>query len=381
MIRYIDELSKDDLKGKHVLLRLDLNVPVVEAKVSDDFDIQKIIGTIDFLREKEARTIIIAHIEDKSGNPTTLLPVLDYLNGYFKVTFSPNYFTPGAVDKILKLEDKGVLLFENIRYNDGETKNDPEFSKKLSQMADIYVNDAFGVSHRRHSSIVGVPEFLPHYAGPLMRQEIEHLSKVFNPEHPFVFILGGAKFSTKLPIIKKYLERADKVFVGGALANDLLKEKGYEVGTSLVSKDKLDLKSIVSSSKLSLPDDVTVVNDNTSFHKTSTEVLVDECIADVGPKTLDQLNALLNGAKTVVWNGPLGNYEAGFKDSSLNLAKLISERTERDQVMSVLGGGDTVAVVKELGIDNKFSFVSTGGGAMIDFLVNETLPGIEALKK
>src|SRR3984885_2972191 len=209
MMHYLDELSAADLKGKKVFLRLDLNVAVVDGKVSEEFRLEKIIPTIDFLRQHDAQTIIISHIENAAGEATTLLPVLEYLKGYFPVDFCPTYFTPEAVDALLKMQDKSVLLFENVRNNPGEKENDQTFAKKLSQMADVYVNDAFGVSHRAHASIVGVPKFLPHYGGLLMRQEIEHLSKVFSPEHPFLFILGGAKFDTKLPLITKYLERAD----------------------------------------------------------------------------------------------------------------------------------------------------------------------------
>ena len=255
-IRYIDELGKEDLKGKRVLLRLDLNVAVIDGQIADDFDIQKIIPTVDFLRLNGAQTIILAHIEDNTGGNTTLLPVFDYLRGYFPLEFCPTYFTPEAVDKLLNLKDKGVLLFENVRNNPGEKENDKDFAKKLAQMAEIYVNDAFGVSHRKHASIIGVPEFLPHYSGLLMHQEIKHLSRVVCRAHPFIFILGGAKFDTKLPIIKKYLKTADKVFVAGALVNNLFKEKGFEVGTSLVSSGDFNLEQVINGPNLVLPADV-----------------------------------------------------------------------------------------------------------------------------
>ena len=381
MIKYLDELETKDLKGKRVLLRLDLNVAVDHGKVFDDFDIQKIIPTVDFFRGMEAQTIILAHIEDAEGNPTSLLPVFDYLHGYFPVEFCPTYFTPEAVDKLLNLKDKGVLLFENIRYNTGEKENDKDFAKQLSAMADIYVNDAFGVSHRKHASIVGVPEFLPHYAGFLMRQEIEHLSKVFKPELPFVFILGGAKFDTKLPLISKYLDTADVVFVGGALANDIFKAKGFEVGKSLISLSDSGIKDILNNPKLRTFDDVTVTTPlgQVAF-KAPTEVSSDESIVDAGPKTIEQMKEILTNAKTIVWNGPIGLYEKGFKDKTENLAEIIAEATARG-AQTIIGGGDTVAAIKNLGLDHKFSFVSTGGGAMLDYLVFETLPGIEALEK
>ena len=267
-------------------------------------------------------------------------------------------------------------------------------------MADMYVNDAFGVSHRKHASIVGIPQFLPHYGGLLMRQEIEHLSRVFNPQRPFIFILGGSKFDTKLSLIAKYLERADSVFIGGALANDIFKARGLEVGASLVSRTALDRDSGMSkavldtNSKLITPADVTVTdaNGNVSFKKPE-EVEADETITDVGPQTIDQFREILKGAKTVVWNGPLGNYEAGFGDKTEQLAELLAEITHPQSLRSsyggqaksgtetIVGGGDTLATIHKLNLTDSFSFISTGGGAMLQFLLDETLPGIEALEK
>ena len=378
----MDELEKNDLKGKKVLLRLDLNVAIINSKVFDNFDIEKVIPTVDFLRENEAQTIIIAHIEDAEGKQRTLLPVLDYLNGYFPVDFSPTYFTPEAVDKLLNLKDKGVLLFENVRNNSGEKENDHEFARKLSQMADIYVNDAFGVSHRKHASIVGVPEFLPHYGGLLMRQEIEHLSRVFSPQHPFVFILGGAKFDTKIPQIKKYLDIADSVFVGGALANNVSKKKGFEVGISLVSKGDFGISDLMKNPKFIVPVDITILKpDGGSEIKKPNEVLKDEYIIDAGIETIKQLESLIKNSKTVVWNGPLGKYKKGFTDKTENLAEILAKATTELGVETIIGGGDTVATINMGKLNHKFSFVSTGGGAMLDYLVNETLVGIEALEK
>lgn len=379
MIHYIDELNKEDLQGKRVLLRLDLNVPIEDGVIQDSFRLEKAVSTVDYLRDKGAKTIIIAHLENKEGGNDTLTPVWHHLNGYFKVDFCPTYFTPEAIDKLLKLEDKGVLLFENVRINPGEKTNDEEFAKKLSQMADIYVNDAFSVSHRKHASIVGVPKFLPHYGGLVLKKEIENISKAFSPERPFVFILGGAKFSTKLPLIQKYLKTADTVFVGGALANDLFKEMGYEVGNSLVAKDNVDLNEVVKNPKLKTFVDVTIVDGESISFKKIKEVSKTECIMDAGPETIEELKKIISGAKTIVWNGPLGNYEKGFSDKTEQLAEIIAEETSRGAT-TIIGGGDTVASIQKLDIEHKFTFVSTGGGAMLDFLVSETLPGISALE-
>ncbi len=381
MVKYIDELAHDDLKGKRVLLRLDLNVPVEEGKITDVYRLEKAISTVDFLIEKEAKIIIIAHLENKDGENDTLLPIFDYLKGYFKVDFCSTYFSPEAIEKVLNLKDKEVLLFENVRTNNGEKENDLDFAKKLSQMADIYVNDAFSVSHREHASVVGIPTFLPHYGGLVLKSEIENISKAFNPEHPFVFILGGAKFSTKLPLIKKYLNIADTVFVGGALANDIFKSQGFEVGQSLVAKENFDMTDIISNPKFKTFSDVTVTNGDKVSFKDIADVSKDDCIMDCGPKTIEDLKTIISTAKTIVWNGPIGNYEKGFSDKTETLAEIIALKTQSEATtVSIVGGGDTVASISKLGLDHKFTFVSTGGGAMLDYLVNETIPGIEALK-
>ncbi len=377
MIKYIDEIQ--DLKGVRVLLRLDLNVPIVDGKVADPYRMERSLQTIDFLQGKDAQVIIIAHCEGKESS--TLLPMWKYLNGFLPLDFCPTFFTPEAIDKISKMENKSVLLFENLRINVGEKENDPEFAKKLSQMADIYVNDAFSVCHREHASIVGVPQFLPHYGGLLLRQEIENLSKAFNPKRPFIFLLGGAKFETKLPLLKKYLEMADKIFVGGALSSDIYKVKGFEIGKSLTSSGDFGIAEMLKNPKLIYPVDVTVIKpDGSVSFKKQNEISVDETIADAGPETISELKNILVGAKTVIWNGPLGNYELGFGDKTEQLAELVTNTTETG-AETIVGGGDTLASIRKLNLEEKFSFVSTGGGAMLDFLVDETLPGIEALTK
>ncbi len=376
-MKYLSDLTQDDLKGKYVLLRLDLNVPIINGEVTDTFRLDKVIETVDFLRLAEARTIIISHIE--SGDKT-LVPVWHYLNGFFPLEFSPTYFTAESIDKVAKLEDKGVILFENLRVNPGEKENDEDFAKKLSQMAEIYVNDAFAVSHREHASIVGVPKFLPSYAGLLMKQEVEHLSKVFNPEHPFLFVLGGAKFETKMPLIKKFLDKADKIFLAGALANNIFKERGLELGTSLVSEVSSDLRGISNNDRVVTPVEVTVTNSKGEvINRKANELQKDECIVDIGHETIKQLESLVKESKTILWNGPLGNYELGFQDKTEVLAKMVADVTNSETI-SIVGGGDTIASINKLGLNERFTFISTGGGAMLDFLVNETLPGLEVLK-
>jgi phosphoglycerate kinase len=213
-----------------------------------------------------------------------------------------------------------------------------------------------------------------------MRQEIEHLGKAFNPNKPFLFVLGGAKFETKMPLITKFINKADKIFLAGALANNIFKERGLELGTSLVSEVTADLRGISNSDKVVTPVDITVTNSKGEvINRKPNELQKDECIVDVGHDTVKQLEALVANSKTILWNGPLGNYELGFQDKTEVLAKMVADKTLGD-VESIVGGGDTIASINRLGLNDKFTFISTGGGAMLDYLVNETLPGLEVLK-
>ncbi|MHB1316646.1 MAG: phosphoglycerate kinase [Minisyncoccota bacterium] len=365
-----------DIAGKRVLLRLDLNTPVIDGKVTDSYRIDQAIPTIDMLRLKKAKIIIIAHTE--SGDNTTLHPMFDYLNGFVPVHFAKDLFSAETIKMITDMEDGDVVMLENLRLDDGEKGNSEDFAKKLSQYADLYVNEAFSVSHRKHASIVGIPKFLPSYFGPLFINEVENLSKAFVPKHPFVFILGGAKFDTKLPLIKKYLDRADYVVVAGALANNIFKTQGFEVGSSLVSEGDFGIEEMLKDPKFIFPTDITVKKlDGTMEIKKTNEVLPDEYIGDVGGETLEKISELVKDASLVVWNGPLGNYEAGFTEETEKLAQIIADSS----ATTIVGGGDTLASIEKLGLMDKFTFVSTAGGAMLDFLVNETLPGINALLK
>ncbi len=370
-----------DIEGKMILLRLDLNVPVQDGRITDTYRIDQSIATIDMLRLKGAKIIIIAHSENKDNN--SLLPMWDYLNGYVKVQFCPTFFTAESYKIVGDMENGDVMMFENVRINPGEKENDPEFAKKLSIYGEIYVNEAFSVSHRPHASVVGLPALLPHAAGPLFLKEIENLSKAFSPEHPFLFILGGAKFETKLPLIQKFLKTADDVFVGGALANDILKVKGYEIGTSIVSSADVSdtdfgLSELVKNEKFLYPIDVTVKKaDGSKEQKAADKVLPGEYIGDCGSKTVDMLGEKIAKAKCILWNGPVGHYESGFTEQTEKIAQLIAQSSAE----SMVGGGDTLAAIESLDLTHDFSFVSTGGGAMLDFLANETLVGIDALMK
>jgi phosphoglycerate kinase len=364
-----------DVSGQPVLVRLDLNVPVANGKVVDDFRIKKALPTLNLLREKDAKIIILSHIE---GGTDTLKPVYEYLKNTLSlpVTFCEDCIESG-LDAGAMLQNGELLLCENIRLYDGEKKNDEDFAKKLSALGKYFVNDAFSVSHRKHASVVGIPKFLPSFIGLQFEEEITQLSKCFNPPHPFVFILGGAKFDTKIPLVEKFLPLADTIFIGGALANDFFKAEGLEVGASLVSEGELDLKQYLENKKIVLPVDVVVTTNEKIATKKPNEVLATDTILDAGEETIELLKKYLLTAKCVLWNGPLGNYEKGFTEPTMELARLISVTDS----LSIVGGGDTLATIAELHLDDKFSFISTGGGAMLDFLAHESLPGLDVLSK
>jgi len=346
-----------NLKNKTVLLRVDFNVPVKNGRVLDDFRIIKALPTIKFLLKKGAKLILITHF-GKDGT-ASLKPVIK------------RFF---AISKIAKNK---VIFFDNIRKFPGEIKNNPAFAEKLSTMGDIYVNDAFSVSHRKHSSMVTLPKYLPSYAGLQLEKEVENLSHAFKKDkHPFLFILGGVKFSTKIPLIRKYLKLADQVFVGGALANDFLKAEGYEVGQSLISDTNYGIEKFLKNKKLLLPDDVLVRSNGNLVNKKASEVDEEEEVVDIGEKSIKTIGVYIKKSKLILWNGPLGKYEDGGAGATKKILRLVAN----SKAETIIGGGDTVALISEMKMENQFSFISTGGGATLDFLANGTLPGIKVLE-
>ncbi len=369
--------SLDTLRGKRVLLRLDLNVPLDEGGVRDDYRLREALPTINALRNAGARTVVIAHI-GKGALTDTLAPVATYLERLFPMTFLPSLMNLENHRIVEAMQDGDVVMLENLRHNKGEETNDAEFAQYLASFGEVYVNDAFSVSHRAHASVVGVASLLPHYAGLRFADEVSRLALAFSPEHPFLFILGGAKISTKMPLLKKFLNTADHVFVGGAIVNNFFKAGGYEIGASVYEASEIDgLDAYLSNEHLVLPIDVVVKNDAGAKNCTLDEVSAGDMIADIGPKTIHSLEQIIGEAKLIVWNGPLGFYEEGFTAASRELLGLIAG----SRATSIIGGGDTVALVNEMGAAGQFSFVSTGGGAMLDFLANETLPGLAPLEK
>ena len=312
-----------EVSGKRILVRVDWNVPLENGQVRDDFRIRQSLPTLNYLRERGARLVLMAHIEPEDSS---LMSVYEHAK-----TLIPE----------LSFNDDGdFVLLENLRNNPGEKKNDPEFAQELAAKGDIYVNEGFSVSHRAHASVVGVPKLLPSFVGLEFEKEVTELSKAFNPPHPFLFILGGSKFETKLPLVKKFQNIADEIHIAGANA-----KPAEEMG-------------LRSEPKISFP-----VGDITAL--------------DADQANIDILGQKIQGAAFILWNGPLGKYEDGYTEGTKALAKLIAE-SGKD---TIVGGGDTVTAIESLGIDDKFTFLSTAGGAMLDFLANETLPGIDALKR
>jgi phosphoglycerate kinase len=377
-MRSVRDIPK--LDGIPVLVRAALNVPVAGGKVVNDFRLRQALPTIEFLRSRHARVILLGHIGDQGTE--TLAPVHEALQRLIgTIAFCP--VTTGSAARAAARETPpgGVLMLENTRRNAGEVKNDTAFAQALSELADVFVMDAFDACHRPHASVVGVPDFLPSYAGLQVEREVTELSRALTPKRPSLAILGGAKFSTKEPVLTRLLERYDRVFVGGALANDFMVARGLSVGTSLVSKnpDQLALGTLLKHPRLMLPLDE-VVADKDGGPETRQVVTVGgvprgKAVRDDGPETVAALAALAMKAKTVLWNGPLGLYEKGFSEATHALARALAASS----AYTVLGGGDTVAAVEELGITDQFSFISTGGGAMLDFIAKGTLPGLAAI--
>lgn len=366
-----------DLKGKRVILRLDFNVPMKNGKIVETMRIDRALPTIEYLRKKQARIIILSHLG--SDGSQSLKPAALYVSKALDINvgFVPDFRLESARAVTERLPLGGVVVFENLRLDERETKNDPVFSKYLASFGDMYVNDAFAVSHRAHASVVGITKYLPSYIGLLLADEIKNLSLALKPKHPFLFILGGAKFETKMPLMKKFMKIADTVFVGGILANDFFHDQGFEVGASTVDHYDTKLAPLLKKGNILLPTDVVTQNGKQTSIKPVNKILREEKIVDVGPDTIKNLAPVLKKAKLIVWNGPLGYYEEGFDKGTIALMNAIA----RTKAISIIGGGDTAVIVEKLGIAKRFTFVSTGGGAALDFLANGTLPGIDAILK
>lgn len=365
--------SLTQLSGVRVLLRTSLNVPTDAGAVLNDFRLRKSLESIELVRQQGAKIILASHVSGDTGK--SLRPVFEILKRYLPISYVDDVVGERANKAILELKEGQVLLLENLRRNKGEEGNDLTFAKQLASLGDIYISDDFSVMHRKHASVVLVPGILNSYAGCTVLDELAHLERAQKPEEPAFAIMGGAKFHTKEQLVRNCLPIYDQVFIGGAIANDFLKAKGFEVGRSLVATDRMDVSDILRNPKVVLPVDATVDGPNGVRVVPVTEVAPTESILDVGPKTIELMKPYIASAKTILWNGPLGNYEHGFSAQTEALAELVVQ----SQAHAVLGGGDTIAAVEKISFDPDRIFLSTGGGSMIEFLAKGTLPGLEAL--
>ncbi len=385
-------------QGRKILLRVDFNVDIdKQGNILNDFRIKESLSTIKYLLQNNNHLIIISHLkrpegesyEERRNSNYTLAPIANRLSELldgFPVEFLTWRINQYGNEISQAAEKSQIVLLENIRFYPEEEKNNQEFSEKLAQLADIYVNDAFGTIHREHSSIVGVTKFIPSYAGLLLQKELNILEKVVNsPSKPITVIIGGAKISTKIKFIQKFLLWANNVLLGGALANTLLYAQGIGIGKSAYEKD-IDLKKIrtveITNPKLHLPIDA-IASEDKSGQKEIKIVPVgrierNQSILDIGRDTQELFKSIINASATVIWNGPMGYYESPiFAQGTSFIARAIAE----SEAFSVVGGGETIDFISSIGLLRSFSYVSTGGGAMLRLLTGEKLAGIEALKR
>ncbi|NCN11966.1 phosphoglycerate kinase [Candidatus Kaiserbacteria bacterium] len=364
-----------ELRGKRVLLRASLNIPLKNGVIQNRLRLKRALPTMRYLREQGAKIIVLAHIGREPEE--TLRPIFDELERYLPLHWGGNVMTEGFRQRMELMNDGDILLAENLRQHDGEENNDSVFVTHLASLGEIYVNDAFAEAHREHASTYGVAKILPAYAGLTLFEEVTELKKVMQPKSPSLFLLGGAKFETKMPLVEKYLELYDQVFIGGALAHDIFKARGWETGKSLVSDVSLKGSTFLNSKKLLVPIDVIVEGPEGRLTKTPDTVTKDEKIFDCGPMTIAMLETYIEKAKTILWNGPFGAYEYGYEQSTEITARHIAAA----DAYSVLGGGDTVAAVEKMRINELFSFVSVGGGSMLTFLENGSTPVLDLLEE
>ncbi|MBL8150177.1 MAG: phosphoglycerate kinase [Blastocatellia bacterium] len=382
-----------DLQGKKLFIRVDFNVPIENGKVSDDTRIQASLPTINYAIGQGARVILASHLGRPKGGPNpkySLKPVADRLAELLgqPVKFATDCVGTEIEAEAAQLGNGEVLLLENVRFHAAEEKNEENFSRQLAALCDLYVNDAFGSAHRAHSSTAGITQFVSQAAsGFLMEKELEYLGKaLYNPDHPFVVILGGAKVSDKIEVIENLLKSADVLLIGGAMAYTFLKAQGLPIGKSLVENDKLDLakqlmeKARARKVRLELPIDHVVATQLEPVEGIRTvkisETAENEAGYDIGPETVEKYRKEIGEAKTVVWNGPMGIFEnSNFAHGTMEVARAVASI----DATTVVGGGDSVAAVNQAGVSDKISHVSTGGGASLEFLSGLELPGVKAL--
>ncbi len=383
-----------NLNQKKVLLRLDLNVPLENGKITDTTRIDKILPTINYLLKNDAKIIILSHVGRPNGkvvNELSLKPICKSLESKLKtnIKFIKKNIKEIKSNDLFIDRDEKIVILENLRFYEEEEKNDKEFAKHLANLADIYVNDAFSCSHRAHASIFGITKFISSYAGLQLKLEIEALTKITSEiKKPITCIIGGSKVSSKIDIIKNLIPKFDNIIIVGGMANNIIKHKGYEIGKSL-QEDNCDtiieeifFLSKKEDCKIFYPEDVTVGKslDGSPEIKELDNISKDELILDIGPKTIETINNLIEQSNTILWNGPAGYFEnSSFAKGSIEIAKKIIEKNINNTIYSVAGGGDTVALLNTIDAINTFNFVSTAGGAFLEYLEGKELPGIKAL--
>ena len=388
--------DQENLSQKRVLLRLDLNVPLKNRFITDETRIDKIVPILNFLIEKKSKIIIISHVGRPKGEfdkNLSLKPICENLEKKLmkKIQLLDDNIFKLKKKDLFKNPQEQIVFLENIRFYKEEEKNDIFFAKHLASLADLYVNDAFSCSHRSHASISKITEFLPSYAGLQLETEINALKKVTTEiKKPITCIIGGSKILTKINIIKNLIPKFDNIIIVGGMANSVINYKGYNIGKSIKEPNcQIVVKEIFETSKshsceITFPEDVLVgknINDSSKIRKLD-DIKNDELILDIGPKTVKKIKEIIKISKTVLWNGPAGYFEnSNFAGGSYEIAKAIVKKNKENSIYSVIGGGDTIALVNQLNVIQDFNFVSTAGGAFLEYLEGKELPGIKALNQ
>jgi len=392
LFRTLDDIT--DISGKTALVRVDLNVPMADGKVTDDTRLLAVVDTVTELAAKGAKTLLLAHFGRPKGQVNmdfSLQPVVSPLAAV--LGRGVGFMTRPDNEAIAALPDGSIMVLENSRFAPGEEKNDPDMAKGLASFGDFFVNDAFSAAHRAHVTTAGLADHLPAYAGRSMEKELDALNKALgNPEHPVAAVVGGAKVSSKLNVLQQMVEKVDHLIIGGGMANTFLAARGVDVGKSLCEHDLTDMAETIldaadkADCTVHLPYDVVVAKEFAPNPPTRTinvhDVAADEMILDVGPAAVEALSDVLKTCKTLVWNGPMGAFETPpFDGATVALARTAAALTQEGSLLSVAGGGDTVAALNQAGVAGDFTFVSTAGGAFLEWMEGKILPGVAALQR